>query len=512
MQSSNLVKGIAAQTLIFFTNLLISFVYTPYLLSQIGAEAYAFFPLSFNIINYASVLTVIFTAVLAKYITVDYQSGNHTRMNEFFSSSLWGNFILGIAVGIPLLIGSLFADRIFKIPVKIAFEVKVLFIFVTASFFIIQIRNTFIVANITTNKRYLTSFQRFFEKLIIVALPVSLFVFLKPSVVWLGIAVFIAVTVRLFVTVKTQKKIMPELVFKRRFISKKVTKIIMSGGLWHSFNQLVILLNTNVEILLANLIFGPLVQSEYVLAIVIPNLIRSMTIYITNRILPFLALLFKNESYIELRESVPRFIKCMSVFMGAVTGLVIGFGDVFLSLWLPELYSVRIYILTVLSMLSVFITGSFSVLYSILVVHDKLKAPAFTMLILGVINIPVSVFLSRFFGIFGILISSLVINIAGYMLFIPLYLQRIVRFDNEKIYPSFLKGVFVMITGIAFCMVYKLLFKTDSIIKLIIAVLTVSVLIILTVFIKFLRKKDIMLIIDSFKTDLDDRESYNELI
>ena len=61
-------------------------------------------------------------------------------------------------------------------------------------------------------------------------------------------------------------------------------------------------------------------------------------------------------------------------------------------------------------------------------------------------------------------------------------------------------------------MVYKLLFKTDSIIKLIIAVLTVSVLIILTVFIKFLRKKDIMLIIDSFKTDLDDRESYNELI
>ena len=512
MLSNNLIKGIAAQILIFFTNILISFVYTPYLLSKIGAEAYAFYPLSFNIITYASVLTVIFTSMLSKYITVDYRSGNYARMNEFFNSSLRGNFIIGTVVGIPMLVGSLFADKIFNIPSSLTLEVKILFMLITIAFFIIQLRNTFIVANITTDKRYLTGFQKFYEKIVIVLVPVVVFIFVKPSVVWLGVAVVSGVVVRLFITIRTQKKIMPELKVEKKYVDNDVTKTLVSGGLWHSFNQLIILLHTNVEILLANLMFGAFVQSEYALAVVIPNLIRSMTIYLNNRILPYLALLFKCESYDELRRNIPRFTKCMSVIMGAISGVLIGFGDVFLSLWISDFYSVNIYMLMVLSVLSVFVTGSFSILYIILVVHDKLKMPAFVMLALGVINIPLSFILSRFFDIYGILISSLIINISGYMIFIPTYLSKIVKFDKEKIYPGFLKGVYVLLIAIALSLICKSIFLLNSFAKLILAVIVIAVILILIIFIRFFSVKDMSLIIDSFTTNVDDNGDYNDFI
>ena len=42
---------------------------------------------------------------------------------------------------------------------------------------------------------------------------------------------------------------------------------------------------------------GAEIQSEYSISVIIPNLIRSMMIYLTNAILPFMALLFKNENY-----------------------------------------------------------------------------------------------------------------------------------------------------------------------------------------------------------------------
>lgn len=511
MIKSRLAKTVAAHIPVVLAGIITSFLYTPYLLSKIGAEAYAFYPLSFNIINYASVFTVLFTSMLSKFITVDYHSGNYLRMNKFFNSSIRGNVIIGAAVGIPMLVGSLFIDRIIDVPAKLAFEVKVLFMTVTAAFFVIQLRNTFIVANIATEKRYLTTLQKAFEKVMIVAVPVVLFVFVKPSVMYLGVSVLIAVSLRLLITVKTQRKIMPQLEVSGKYVEREVAGTLILSGLWHAFNQLIILLNTNVEILLSNLIFGSEVQSEYTLAFILPNLIRTMIIYGNNWFLPFLALLFKDESYEELKKSIPKFIKCMSVAMAVIVSLITGLGDVLLDVWIGGFDSFEMYILMILSALSVFVTGSFSIIYSILVVHDKMKLPAIIMFTLGILNIPLSVILSDLFGIYGILISSLTVNILGYTFFIPYYCSRTVRFKIKKLYPAFLGGVYVLSAGTVFGILIKLLFKIDSFSKLILAVVSVIILLVPVIFKWLLSKEDILFITDIIKAKIEYGNDANEL-
>ena len=494
MPKSNLLKGIIGQALVILTGLATVFIFTPYLLSKIGAKAYAFYPLSFNIVNYASVFTILFTSVLSKFIAVDYYRGNFRRMNGYFNSSLKGNLIIGLVIGIPMLFGSLFIDRFFDIPGKLADEVKILFVTVTLSFFIIQIRNTFTVSHIVTGRRYIITYIKLLEKLMNVIIPVIIFIILPPSVMYLGIGVLISQVIRFYITVKSQRKIMPELRVDRKLVYKELTKALLTGGIWYSLNQLIVLLNSGVEVVISNIIFGAEVQAEYSLSVVLPNLVRSMVIFIANLILPYLSLLLKNEGEDYMKKTVPLLVKYMSVLMGTVLSLIIGFGDAFLKVWLLSFTDESMYLLLVLSSLSVFVTGSFSILSGVLVVQDRLRFPTAVMIILGVLNIPFGFLLSKIFGIYGILISSLVVNIIGYVIFIPFYSFKVLKLDKKEIRTSFLKGVYTLILGTGLSILVKLILKPYGIVKLVFGGVISLLLIIMIIFLLILKKKDIEII------------------
>ena len=98
------------------------------------------------------------------------------------------------------------------------------------------------------------------------------------------------------------------------------------------------------------------------------------------------------------------------------------------------------------------------------------------------------------------------------MIFIPTYLSKIVKFDKEKIYPGFLKGVYVLLIAIALSLICKSIFLLNSFAKLILAVIVIAVILILIIFIRFFSVKDMSLIIDSFTTNVDDNGDYNDFI
>lgn len=510
MLHSNIVKAFIAQVLIFGINIITGFVFTPYILNKIGAEAYAFYPLSFNIINYASSLTVIFTYFLSKYVTVDYFRGDFKKVNAFFNSSLFGNIIVGTLIIIPMIFISLNTDKIFNVPEDLFWEVRLLFVFITLSFFVAQIVNTFVVANIATDKRYLTNFEKAAERTVMLITALILFNLFKPSLWQLGLAVLAGIVLRFVITVKIQKKIMPGIVISKKLISVDMTKMLIAGSFWYALNQLSALLFTNIEIMLANLKFGYEVQSDYALALVIPNLFRSMIIFITNAILPFLAILLKNKDFERISNSVPRFVKCMALFIAGVVSVTIGFGDVFLKLWIPEFYDVKIYILMSISLLSVAVTGAMSIGQCILTVYNRVRFPASVMLILAVINIPLALFFSEIFGIYGILISSVVINSIGFLIFIPIYIKKVINFNIKSLYNSLFKAFVVLVSGISICSIIKLFFNIESYLKLSLCILAVLIILILTAFIWLLSIEDISFIIDIIRYKINYGKDANE--
>ena len=98
------------------------------------------------------------------------------------------------------------------------------------------------------------------------------------------------------------------------------------------------------------------------------------------------------------------------------------------------------------------------------------------------------------FGIYGILISSLVVNIIGYVIFIPFYSFKVLKLDKKEIRTSFLKGVYTLILGTGLSILVKLILKPYGIVKLVFGGVISLLLIIMIIFLLILKKKDIEII------------------
>jgi len=99
----------------------------------------------------------------------------------------------------------------------------------------------------------------------------------------------------------------------------------------------------------------------------------------------------------------------------------------------------------------------------------------------------------------------------GYMLIIPYYCSKIIKFKIKNIYPAFLNGIYVLTAGVAFGLCIKMLFVIDSLAELVLAVLSVIILLIPVLLIWLLSKWDILFITDIIKAKIEYGNDANEL-
>ncbi len=513
MKNSKVIKAVLSQSILFIVNVAVALFYTPYLLNRLGSEAYAFYPLSLGIVNFGSVITVISTSMLSAFLINDYSAGNFEKVNEFINSALFSNFLIAAIIALPFMAGSVFIDRILNVPERLIFDVRLLFVAVTAAFFITQIRNTFMVTAMASGNRYLNSSQKAVEKGIGIGIVILLFFLFKPSVVWIGAGVLAAAVIRFYITLHSAKKIFPALNIDKRLIRKSAVKELFSAGSWNSVTQLIFILSVNISAPLANIVFGPGVQSMYSLGTQIPTQLGYLFVHMMNSFMLFFAVLFKTGDYDNLKRDIFSILKVMSVILGAFAALLTGLGDCFLKLWIPGHYSESIYIIMILFSASFMINGSFYVIYSMLVIYNKVKVPAVFMVITGIMNIPLSLILIKITdgSIYSIAVSSLIIGALQYVVFIPGYFAKKTNMETGKLYPSFLKGVYTYGAGVGISFLIKILFYPDSFLKLLAAALSVIALTGIFSFVHFIKKADISMIKRIIKANIEYRNDLSEL-
>ena len=511
MLKNNFPKTVFAQALLVTVNIVAGFIFVPYLLKTVGTEAYGFYPLSKNIISFSTLITTIITSFLSKFITVEYLDKNFKKLNVFFNSSLYGNIAVGIIAVVPLVVLSLNANKLLEIPEYLVFQVKTLLVFVSFSFFTAQLKNTFSVASISTDNRYLTTMVRAFEKGITLILPWIFFSFFKPSIAYIGISVFTATLLSFFISVKIQKKIMPQAELSKVYVEKKVVSALITSGGWHSLSQISTVVFSGVDILLANIFLGTKAQTLCSLALVIPNLLKSGVIFLTNWLLPFLSVLASDERKSELSADCDAFVKYMSVAAAIAFSVVIGFGDVFLKLWLGNFYSHKIYLLLTISGISTFVYAAFAILNTVLLVYNHPKLPAFVTVLAGILNIPLSFFITKFTGIYGILLSTLILNVLVYAVFIPRYISFRIKFPLNFIYKSFFMSLIVLASGIFLCMLIKNFIILNTFLKLVPTVIAVVLLLLPAVFFLLFSADDFKFIIEIIKAKINYGNDANEI-
>lgn len=513
MKNSKVIKAVLSQVILFVVNTVTALFYTPYLLNRLGGEVYAFYPLSLGIVNFGSVITVISTSMLSAFLINDFKAGNFRKVNEFINSSLFSNLLTASLITLPLFVASVFIDKILTVPAELVFQIKLLFVTVTAAFFITQIKNTFMVTYLASGNRYLNSSHKALEKSIAIMFTVIVFFIIKPSVLWVGGGVLAGAVIRFFITLRSSKKIFPALALGKGYVRKSVVKELFGAGSWNAVTQLIFILSVNISAPLANIIFGPEIQSFYSLGTQIPTQLGYLFVYLINSFMLFFAVLFKNRDYDNLKRDILSMLKVMSVILGAVSALFTGLGDCFLKIWIPGYYSESIYIIMVIFFASFMITGSFYVIYSMLVIYNKVKIPAVFMVATGILNIPLSLIIIKLTGgsIYSIAVASLITGAVQYVVFIPLYFTQKTKMKKEKLYASFLKGLYTYGAGVGISFIIKILFYPDSFLKLLAVALSVIILTGLFSFVHLIKRADIAMIKRIIKANIEYRNDLSEL-
>ena len=82
-----LTKNMIASLLVFAINMGVNFFLSPYIVKNIGTEAYGFVSLANNFVNYATIITLAINSMASRFITIAIHINNNVINNTSNSIS-----------------------------------------------------------------------------------------------------------------------------------------------------------------------------------------------------------------------------------------------------------------------------------------------------------------------------------------------------------------------------------------------------------------------------------------
>ena len=98
--SINLIANIVS----YSTSIIIAFLLTPYLIKVLGKEAYSFYPMANNFVQYMGIITTALNSMASRFITIEITKNNTEKANVYFSSVFYSNVLLSIILFVPMLL------------------------------------------------------------------------------------------------------------------------------------------------------------------------------------------------------------------------------------------------------------------------------------------------------------------------------------------------------------------------------------------------------------------------
>lgn len=477
LMKNQLLINIVANMFAFFINVCISFFLTPYLINKLGKEAYSFFPIANNFINYAGVVTIALNSMASRFITIRLHEEDEEGANTYFNSVLLGNTLIAVFMSIIGIIIIVNLQLILNIPKAIINEVKLLFLFIFSGLFLSILGSIFSVATFAKNRVELSALRTIESKIIYVVILMALLIKFEPSLWYIGIANLISVIFIVITNIIYTKKLLPEININRRYFNIKAIGELISSGIWNTINQLSVILLSGVDLLIINILIGVEAGGEYAIVQTIPNIIQMLVATMTGAFVPQFTILFAKNKETDLIKSIVNSIKIMALIIIIPIGFLIIFGDVFFDLWIPGQDYRKLHLLSIIIILPMIITGSINTMFNVYTVTNKLKIPSIILLISSVVNIVVVIMLvlNTKLGIWAIPLTSAIIGVIRNLTFTPIYAAKCLKVKWNTFYLAIIKGIICAVNIIFICLIVKINFTVDCWVELILVGVFISI-------------------------------------
>lgn len=396
-----------------------SFFLTPFVVNNIGSEAYGFVSLANNFTGYAQIITIALNSMSGRFITIAYHKGDKEEASRYLTSTFFANIFLCFILLVPSIFCILNLQNLVNITPKLINDVKILFIFIFATFFISLVYAVFANATFIANRKDLDA-KRNIESYIIKAIVlISCYLIFKPKVAYVGIASLATAAYTLAANIRYLKTLTPSLHIKREFYSFGKVKTLLKSGIWASFGRLSSVLSTGLDLLITNLFISATAMGTLSIAKLLPTVMQTFIGTIGSVFAPNYTIAYakenKNDLMIKIRQSM--------IILGITSNLclivLLVMGKKFFALWIPNQDANQLQILSILTIAGFSINGGVQCIFNIFVITNKVKANALVSFISNFLTIVVVFILLKKtnLGIYAIAGVSTIVTILRNILF-----------------------------------------------------------------------------------------------
>lgn len=444
--SSNLFSNIAY----FVVNIIIGLLLIPYFLDTLGPSAYGLIPLATSITSYVTLVIDALNTSISRYLTIDIQKGDFAKANVTFNSALFGTLAV-IIILLPIaLIFAWFTPSIFQIGTQSAVSVFILFSLIFGSVLVRAWSSNFMVTLFARNRLDLRNYVNIINIGSQVIFIVFLFTIFSPSLISVGVAYISAAFLALLIAYLFSRKVCPYLHISIKSFSKTCLKEIGGMSVWVLINGVTLLLNTQIALILVNIMCGEVANTEYSLAATWATLLISISSLLTSLFVPMIYSLFSQGKRDELIEFTSSVIKIVGILMVLPVGLVCIFSPQLLTIWVGEEYA-HLAPLMWITVAPVLLQIMVHCISPITVSFNRVRGLVLWTLPIGFLNLILAIWIPQTFhnGIYGIALAGMITLFLRYGILNPVYIARVIQLPvfhyMKKMLPCYL--VFIILFG-----------------------------------------------------------------
>jgi len=474
-------------------DILVNFFLSPYIVKTLGPEANGFTQLANNFINYATLITVALNSMAGRFITINYYKHDTQSSNEYYSSVIIGNIAIFLLLLLPATYCIIRLDNIINIGNSNILHVKYLFAFVFANFFLSQIISIINIATYVTNKQYLQNPVIVSRTILRAILLLFVYSFFTPKIYYIGLIGFSLTFFSIPVFYRIKKQVLPELEFDIKYFKGKAILQLITSGIWNTINQCGNLLMTGFDLLITNLFLGPTPMGILSIAKIIPNLIIQIAATVDMSFSSNLTIAYTDvDREKKVNESLDFAMKCSNILISIPIMIMCIYSENFYRLWVPTMNAHELSILSILTCISFIPFAGTEVLYNVFTTTNKLKVNSLSVVIGGILNLLIVIFLLRTtdLGLIAVTgVSSIISILRNFFITVP-YTAKILNLKWWTFYKDVMISLLCCLINGSICYLIQKLILPNDWLRMVLSVGCASFLCLIAIFMILFGKED----------------------
>jgi membrane protein EpsK len=393
-----------------------------------------------------------FNYAMGRSLTLALARDDQHHANQVFNVAFWANLALSMMLVVPAAVAIINVEHLLRIPPGYQSATRWLFAGAVAALLLNQVRVPFGTSFFSCNRLDLGNLVSISETLTRVGLVVCLFSMVAPRLEYIGLAIFTGTVVSTLGTVKLWKVLTPGLRISLRQFDWKLLRELCSTGGWVLVSHVGTVLYWSIDLLLANRLFGPEQSGRYAAVLQVPYLIRSVGFAIGGIFPPTMFHLYAQGNTNELVNYLNRAIKFIGLIMALCIGLICGFSEPLLRLWLGPGFGNLALLLFVMG-IHLAVNLSMYPLYALPLAAGRVRVPGVVTLGFGVGNVLLALVLTQVcgWGLYGLAAAGGIVLTMQFFVFTPLYAAHILNRPYATFFGSALPVVVATVATVGLC-------------------------------------------------------------